>query len=184
MATNANVTSVEAIDAFRTALLVYLSKARPVLEDACDEVQRMRQWLQFSQRVHWENEMRKRTRALENAQQALFSQSIGNLRDPGMAEKIAVTKAKRALVEAEEKLQAVKRWARDFDHLVAPMVKQLESLRTVMVNDMPKSAAHLSQIVKTLDAYANVSAGSGAAPASEATLPATDSEAAKGAPAA
>ena len=36
----ANVSSVDAIDLFRAALLVYLSKAKPVLEDACDEVSR------------------------------------------------------------------------------------------------------------------------------------------------
>ena len=176
MATNANVTSVEAIAAFRAALLVYVSKAKPVLEDACDEVARMRQWLQMSQRVHWENEVRKRTRILENAQQALFSQNIGNIRDPGMAEKMAVTKAKRALGEADEKLLAVKRWNREFDHLAAPMVKQFESLRTTLANDMPKAALQLGHIVKTLDAYANVSPGgvAGAMPESEPVAPADD----------
>ena len=169
MATNANVTSVEAIAAFRAALLVYVSKAKPVLEDACDEVTRMRIWLQSSQRVHWENEVRKRTRILENAQQALFSSNVANLREPGMAEKMAVTKAKRALNEADEKLQAVKRWNREFDHLAAPMVKQFESLRTTLANDMPKAATQLGQIVKTLDAYANVSPSgvAGVMPASE-----------------
>ena len=179
MATNANVTSTEAIAAFRAALLVYVSKAKPVLEDACDEVTRMRMWLQSSQRVHWENEVRKRTRILENAQQALFSQSIGSLRDPGMAEKMAVTKAKRALVEADEKLQAVKRWNREFDHLAAPMVKQFESLRTTLANDMPKAATQLGQIVKTLDAYANVSPGgvAGAMPASEPSAATDDTPA-------
>ena len=174
----ANVTSTEAIAAFRSALVVYLSKAKPVLEDACDEVARMRIWLQSSQRVHWENEVRKRTRILENAQQALFSQSIGSLRDPGMAEKMAVTKAKRALVEADEKLQAVKRWNREFDHLAAPMVKQFESLRTTLANDMPKAATQLGQIVKTLDAYANVSPGGVAS-----AMPASDPAAADDAPA-
>jgi hypothetical protein len=159
MATNANVTSVDAIDSFRAALLVYVSKAKPVLEDACDEASRMRQWLQHSQRVHWENEVRKRTRILENAQQALLSANIANLREPGMAEKNAVTKAKRALTEAEDKLLAVKRWNRDFDQLAGPLVKQLETLRTTLVNDLPKAAAHLSQVVKTLEAYANVAPG-------------------------
>src|SRR4051812_2935143 len=100
----AHVSSVDAIDLFRAALLVYVSKAKPVLEDACDEVSRMRQWLQTTQRIHCENEVRKRTRALENAQQALLSANIANLRAEGMAEKAAVTKAKRALAEAEEKL--------------------------------------------------------------------------------
>ena len=156
MATNANVTSVESIDAFRAALLVYLSKARPVLEDACDEASRTRQWLQQAQRVHWENEVRKRTRLLENAQQSLFSANVANLREPGLAEKNAVLRAKRALAEAEDKLKCVKRWTRDFDQQVGPLVKQLEQLRTTLVNDMPKAAVYLSQVVKTLDAYANV----------------------------
>lgn len=156
----AKVTSVDAIDSFRAALLVYLSKARPVLEDACDEASRTRQWLQTSQRIHWENEVRKRTRILENAQQALLSANIANLREPGMAEKNAVTKAKRALTDAEDKLKCVKRWTRDFDQQVAPLVKQLEQLRTTLVNDMPKAAVHLSQVVKTLDAYANVAPSS------------------------
>jgi hypothetical protein len=179
MATNANVTSTEAIDGFRVALLVYASKAKPVLEDACDEVARMRQWLQMSQRVHWENEVRKRTRILDNAQQALFSSNIANLRDPGMAEKMAVAKAKRALTEADEKLQTVKRWNREFDHLAAPMVKHFESLRTALANDMPKAAAQLSNIVKTLDAYANVSPGgvAGALPASEPSATSGDTPA-------
>lgn len=177
MATQANITSVEALEAFRNAIVIYASKAKPALEDACDEVARMRQWLQHSQRVHCENEVRKRTRAFENAQQALFSSNVANLREPGMAEKAAVTKAKRALVEAEEKLQRVKQWNRDFEHLVAPMVKQLEQLRTALANDMPKAAAHLSQLVKTLDAYANVAPG-GTAPA-PATPPAETEPAAE-----
>ena len=163
----ANVSSVDAIDMFRAALLVYVSKAKPVLEDACDEVSRTRQWLQTSQRIHWENEVRKRTRILENAQQALFSASIANLHDQGMAEKAAVTKAKRALTDAEDKLRRVKRWNMDFDQHVGPLVKQLEQLRTVLANNLPKAAVHLSQAVKTLDAYANVapsSAGIATAP--------------------
>jgi hypothetical protein len=178
----ANVSSVDAIDLFRAALLVYVSKARPVIEDACDEVSRTRQWLQTSQRIHWENEVRKRTRILENAQQALLSANIANLRDPGLAEKLAVTKARRALVEAEDKLKNVRRWSRDFDQFVGPLVKQLEQVRTVLANDMPKGAVHLSQVVKVLDAYANVAPSSaGVATASiasntdEASAPAPES---------
>ena len=182
MPEQAHVSSVDAIDQFRAALLVYVSKARPVIEDACDEVSRTRQWLQTSQRTHWENEVRKRTRILENAQQALLSANIANLRDPGMAEKLAVTKAKRALTEAEEKLKHVRRWNRDFDQHVGPLVKQLEQVRTILANDMPKAAVYLSQAVKTLDAYANVapsSAGIATAPIStnEERTPSAESSA-------
>jgi hypothetical protein len=50
----------------------------------------------------------------------------------------------------------VKRWPLEFDHRVQPLVTELEGLRTMMANDMPKAAAHLAQVIKTLDAYANV----------------------------
>jgi hypothetical protein len=152
----AHVTSTEAIESFRANLINYLSKTRPVLEDACDEVVRTRVWLQQDRRVHWENQLRKRTRELEDANQALYSARLSNLREPTMAEQNAVLRAKRALTEAEEKLRKIKRWLIEFDHLVGPLVKQLEQLRTMLGNDMPKAVLYLAQALKTLDAYANV----------------------------
>jgi hypothetical protein len=166
----AHVTSTEAIETFRANLINYLAKTRPVLEDACDEVVRTRVWLQQDRRIHWENQLRKRTRDLENANQALYSARLANLREPTMAEQNAVLRAKRALTEAEEKLQKIKRWMIEFDHLAGPMVKQLEQLRTMLGNDMPKAAIYLAQVLKTLDAYANVvpTATVSAAPTGEA----------------
>ncbi|HWN97382.1 MAG TPA: hypothetical protein VNT99_20285, partial [Methylomirabilota bacterium] len=148
-----------AIELFRANLIAYVGKARPVLEDACDEVFRTRQWLQQDRRVHWENQLRKRRKALEEAEQALFAARLGNLREATSAEVAAVTRAKRAFNEAEEKLRLVKRWTLEFDNRVQPLVKELEGLRTLLANDMPKAAAHLAQVIKTLDAYAGVKLG-------------------------
>jgi hypothetical protein len=159
MADRAHVTSVDAIELFRANLLAYLGKARPVLEDACDEVFRTRQWLQHDRRTHWENQLKRRRKILEEAEQALFGARISNLREPTSAETAAVTRAKRALNDAEEKLRLVKRWTMEFDNRVQPLVKELEGLRTMLANDMPKAAAHLAQVIKTLDAYAGVKPG-------------------------
>jgi hypothetical protein len=81
----ANVTSVEALKAFRASLIIYVSKARPALEEVSADVQRMRSWLENDQRTHWENQLRRRLKVLEQAQQALFSAKIGNLREPRQA---------------------------------------------------------------------------------------------------
>ena len=156
MAERAHVSSVEAIELFRANLIAYLGKTRPVLEDACDEALRVRQWLQHDRRIHWENQLRRRRKILEEAEQSLFSARLGNLREPTSAELAAVTRAKRAFDEAEEKLRLVKRWTMEFDNRVQPLVKELEGLRTLLANDMPKAAAHLSKVIQTLDAYANV----------------------------
>ena len=75
MAERAFVTSTEAIEAFRAALIVYMNKARLLLEEACDDVLRLRVWLQNDRRLHWENEVRRRGKKLEAAQLILVTAS-------------------------------------------------------------------------------------------------------------
>ena len=166
----AHVSSSDAIASFRASIISYVGRTRPIVEDVCDDVMRMRQWLEQDRRVHWENEVRRRTRDLENANQALYSARLSNLRDVTSAEQAAVLRARRALTVAEEKVRVVKRWTREFDHRIGPLVKQLEQLRTMLSNDMPKAALHLAQLLKLIDAYAQV-APTGAA--SEGTEPVT-----------
>lgn len=166
MSQRAHVTSTDAIEAFRARLIVYLTKVRPLVEDACDDVFRTREWLEHDRRLHWENQVRRRTRELESARQALHTVRLANLRETSAAEQAAVQRARRALSEAEEKLRLVKRWTMDFDHRVGPLVKQLEQLRTMLSNDAPKAAAYLAEVLQRLADYSGV-----AAPASGPVAP-------------
>ena len=68
MPERAHVTSVDALEAFRANLIVYLSKARPTLEEVSADVQRTRGWLEGEQRTYWESELRRRSQALQEAQ--------------------------------------------------------------------------------------------------------------------
>jgi hypothetical protein len=178
MSQRAIVTSVEAIEAFRATLIVYLSKARPTLEEVSSDVLRMRSWLENDQRTHWEGEMRRRTKDLEAAQQALFSAKLGTLRTESSAEHLAVHRARRALDEADQKLRILKRWNRDFDGRVQPLVKQMEKLHTVLSNDMVKAAAYLAETVKTLAAYADKAPPPSLATVAPAGAPSTSAPAA------
>ncbi|HEY5914682.1 MAG TPA: hypothetical protein VJA21_29175 [Verrucomicrobiae bacterium] len=154
MAEKAEVRSLEAIEAFRSRLIVYVSQARPALEEASAEVTRVRSWLEGEQRAHWENQIRRRTKELDQARQALFSGRLGMLRREGSAEQLAFHRAKRELEEAEGKLRAVKRWAREFENRVQPLLKQTEKLHTVLAHDMVNAVGYLTQAINTLAAYA------------------------------
>jgi len=156
MPDRAHVTSVDALEAFRSNLIVYLSKARPTLEEVSSDVQRMRGWLDGEQRMYWENEFRRRSRALQEAQAALFSSRLSRMREPSAAEQMAVQRTKRALDEAEAKLRVLKQWNRVFDNRVDPLVKQMEKLHTVLAHDMVKAVAFLAQAINTLQAYAEI----------------------------
>ena len=164
MPERAHVTSVEALESFRASLILYVSKARPTLEEVSADVVRTRLWLQNDQRTHWENQVRRRAKTLEQAQEALSSARMSHLREASTTEQMAVHRAKRALEEAEAKLKQLKQWNREFDSRVEPLVKQLEKLHNVLANDMLLAGAYLAQAIDTLAAYADIAPPS-AAPA-------------------
>jgi hypothetical protein len=165
MPDRARVTSVEALEAFRASLIIYLSKARPALEEISSDVQRMRGWLETDQRSHWMNEVRRRSQVLQEAQQALFSAKLSTFREAGSVEQLMVHRAKRALDEADAKLRVVKQWNRVFDNQTAPLVKQMEKLHTVLTHDMVQAVAYLSQAINTLEAYADLAPPAATGPA-------------------
>src|SRR5437868_2084541 len=110
MAQQAKVTSVEAIEAFRANLIVYLSKARPALEEVTSEVARTRQWLTHDQRRFWQQELKQRHKKLERLQAELFGAMMSKLTDVSAAQQLAVRRAQESVREAEAKLQMLKHW--------------------------------------------------------------------------
>ena len=168
-----HVTSVEALEEFRAKLIIYQAKARAALEDVSADVTHTRLWIENEQRIRWESEVRRRAKALEQAQQELFGSRISTLREESSTEQMAVQRAKRAFDEADAKLRLLKKWNRDFGSHVEPLVKQLEKLHTFLTHDMVLAAAYLAEAVKTLEAYAELSSSAAtpapAAPASAAS---------------
>jgi len=169
MPPKARVGSLEAIETFRSDLVVYMAQARSALEEISGEVVHTRVWLEDDQRAHWEREMRRRSRVLEEAQAALFSAKISKFSDGVSLEQLAVQKARRAVQECEIKMRTLKKWGRDFEGTVQPLLKQVEKLHTILSNDLVKALAELAHIISTLSAYAQggaapAAAGSEAAP--------------------
>ncbi|MDB6059198.1 MAG: hypothetical protein JWO95_3042 [Verrucomicrobiales bacterium] len=152
----ANISSVEALDTFRAALVLYLSKARPTLDEINAEVVRLRVWLESDRRIFWEKQARRCALKLEEAKQSVFSAEMSRLRESTSAERTAVTKAQRDLAEAEAKLASVKKWVSDFESRVSPLAKQLERMQSFLSSGLPRAHAHLTESIRTLEAYANV----------------------------
>jgi len=173
MSGQAKITSVEALESFRAKLIIFLTQARSVLEEVSSEMSRTRQWLQNDQRAHWENELRRRERRLEEARQELFNASLASIQTGTTALlQLTVQRAQRAVLEAETKLRCLKRWDNELNDRSAPLMKQIEQLQGFLGADMTRAVAFLDQALKALEAYQNVglaagASGSGAAPAGE-----------------
>lgn len=157
MAEAVTVRSVDAVEQFRRKLLVFVAKAKPLVSDTFDDVCRTRDWLQTDRRLHWENQLRRRKQALQEAEEKYFGARLSTLREVTSAELMAVRRAKAAVEAAEEKLRVIKRWTAEFEHSVWPLLKQLEQLETSVTQDLPKACRFLADIVKALDAYRDAS---------------------------
>jgi DNA repair exonuclease SbcCD ATPase subunit len=158
MAEQARVSSIEALEALRATLIVFLERAYRSLDEVFDEIRRTRSWVQQDQRHHWELELRKRNRALDAAEQELLTARLSNLRDNIKHQQDMVRKAKAAVADGEEKLRNTKLWTRDFPHEVDPLARRLEGLRHYLDHDLPKAIAYLLQAQQTLAGYAEISA--------------------------
>lgn len=156
MAEQAKVTSIDALETFRVALISFLTDSRRSLEEVTDAVRRTRSWLEQEQRPYWESQIRARNRVLQEIEAELFGAKLSPLRDVSAKQQEAVRRARRAVEEAEIRLRNVKKWVRDYDSVVEPLNKRLEGLRHFLDTDMLKALAYLVRAQKTLEGYANV----------------------------
>jgi hypothetical protein len=174
VADRANVTSVEALENFRANLLVYIDKVGITLDEIDDAVKRMRVWVQTEQPEFWRKEIKRLTRALEDAEQALFSSRLSASREPSAQERLNVNKLRRALRNADEKLKVTKKWARNYDSIVEPMAKKLDLVRFMTTQRLPQGTQFLHQAAEALHAYAETAVAARAATNKPATSSATD----------
>ena len=151
MSDQAKITSVEAIQAFRSLLVVYLAQMRPALDEITGEVHRTRSWLEDDRKRYWFQEMRTRGRKLEDARQELFTASLSN--EGTSFQQMAVQRAQRAMREVEGKLAVIKKWDRDLENKTSPLVKQMEQLQGFLTVEMERAVAYLDQALTALAAY-------------------------------
>lgn len=148
------VHSIEALERFRSALVVYQEKAMAVLHEIGYEVGRTRRWVQDERLGFWKAEIRRIERSLDDAEQQLFRAELSEFRDTPSAEQRQVRRLREAKRAAEEKLRTTESWAREFETRVGPLVKPVERLRSEL-EGVSHAIHSLSGMIKALEDYAN-----------------------------
>ena len=154
MSEQAKVSSIDALEAFRADLIQYTDKARVALEDAEGQARRMRTWLDVDRSGHWTRQMKQRTHRLDQAEAELYNVNLTSPRDSHVVQKMAVARAKRDIEEAEEKLRKLKHWRQIFDNRVTPLLRQMDPMLFIVGQHLPKGVHALTEMIKTLQAYA------------------------------
>ncbi len=175
MKPGAHLASTESLDAFRAELAEFIADANRALDGITDDVRRVRLWLENDRRPHWERELRQRLRRRERAEQELFQARLSAMKQDLSLQQMQLRHASEAVREAEEKLRALKRWQRDFDPKVAPLLRPIERLREHVGRTLPRGLASLHRAAETLEAYRAGSVPPAAAPDVSDTPPAPES---------
>ena len=155
MQERAQITSIEAIEAFRIGLIAYREKACSAIDEADTAIQRFKDWVRHDRKVHWQNEVRIRGQAFEEARQAWFASRLVEQRTSGTRE-VAYKRARQSLREAEAKLAVVKRWGQACDSRIDPLARQVDAMHKLLGGDVARSIAYLGQVAGTLGDYAGL----------------------------
>lgn len=152
----AHVSSIDALEDFRAKLIVYLSKAKRVLDDVRQEIVGTRIWLQTDRQIHWKHELKKRGHRLAQAEQELLSARLSGHPSAIQDRRMAVQRARASVAEAEQSMTRVRSWLRQYDTQVESRLKAVNQLRQVLNQDMRKATAFLETAGKTLAEYASL----------------------------
>lgn len=153
MKPGAHLTSSESLDHFRVALAEFITDASRALDTYTDDVRRTKLWLENDRLPHWERELRRRLRHRERAEQELFQARLSSAKRDLSLQQMQLRHAADAVHQAEEKIRAIKRWQRDFDPKIAPLLRPIERLRDFVGRNLPQGLLSLRQAATILEAY-------------------------------
>lgn len=164
MSDQVQISSIDALEAFRADLIQYISRARVALEDMEGDVRRTQTWLDTDRTQHWGSQLKHWTKMLHQAEQELYSANLTSPQASNAFQKMAVLKARRKVDEAEEKLMVLKKWRQTFENRTTPLLRQLDPMFHLLGQHLPKGVFALGESIKALQAYSEKGTPAPAAP--------------------
>ncbi len=153
----ARINSIEVIAELKGALRQFAQTASTALNETEAEIQHTLNWLESDQKNHWQRQVRRFAERVHQAKEALRSKKLlqpdHHSRFSTAEEEKNLARAKRALDEAERKLQITRRWAIDLKKHAVECKGRLQPLVRLIEALIPKASIRLDNLTKSLDAY-------------------------------
>lgn len=156
------VDSIDAIKAFKIALIKFAETGMIALAAAEGEVHRTLLWLQLEQPAHWASQLRKRQEDLVRANEtfrakAMFKDASGRTPDTTQEQK-AVQLCKRRIEEAEQKIAAVKKYRMKLEKEFQNYKGGVQRFSAAVQSDIPRATERLERVFEQLDSYVALAA--------------------------
>jgi hypothetical protein len=163
---SAHVQSVQHLEDFQAALAAFGQQAREAMCSLALEIRRARDWVD-DQYARWQAEVRRCEEDVFKARQELARKRmmrIGDRRPDTTEEEVALAKAVYRLNHAEEKKANCKAWILKLPDAIEEYEGQAKPMDQVLESGLPRMLAYLDRKIDILEAYADLSPTTQAAP--------------------
>jgi hypothetical protein len=157
----ANITSTDAVRAFKLAMERYEAEVRDIAVQLHLEVRRAIDWIEHDRTLYWPNQMRKASDALAAARAELERQELAIRQSDKRSAtdaKIAFEAARRRLRLTEEKVRAVRKWRVAAKREADDFLGEVARLTNYLDGEFPRAVAALERMAGALDKYTGVAA--------------------------
>ncbi len=166
MAERASVGSVEALRAFKPAVIKFAELTQAALSTAESSATRTLDWIVHDQHPRLKREARQLQEEVTRARTRMISRM-----DPGqdnpqpkVDDRLAVDAAKRKLRAVEERIEQTRRWARQLQRAVEEYRGSVSQLGWYVRGELGQAVGALDQMSDILDSYAQIGKPSTATP--------------------
>ena len=156
MSNSARIESPEILKEFRNHLVKFEGRCRQAAYEAKADTQQVLHWIQHDQHQHWKHEFRKREELLLRARSAYLLARHGatHLRKPSwIEEERAMKRAEARKIEAEQKLETVKRWAGMLEQRTEKLMGPISNLSVTLDTTVPLALSRLDSMIQNLEEY-------------------------------
>ncbi|MCA9075013.1 MAG: hypothetical protein KDA93_08275 [Planctomycetaceae bacterium] len=172
---NARVTDITAVRAFKVALVEFEEEASSTLEMMQMQLHRLVEWVEHEQPAYWTKQIQIGFEKVSQARTALSTcqmRTVAGRRPACIEEKQALAKAKQRLQYCQEMIPRVKRWSVKLTEESDEFRGRTAAFARVVETDLPRMIALIERTAAALERYAEVAN----TPLEESTPPTSSSE--------
>jgi len=154
---SAKITSIDAVENFRLALLKFNDNASRALMSIDEQTKKALHWREHEAPTEWQMRIRICHEEVARARSALdtcMMKKVGDYRPSCMEEKQALKAAQNKLAHAQGMLEVIRLWTGRIRQACDDYRGGVMGLRTTLDIRVPETLAILSRTVRALDAYA------------------------------
>jgi len=152
----ARVYSIEAIEAFRVALLKFQQRVEDALVGLDGQMRRAVDWIEHDRPAHWRTLAKEADARIHEAKLDLercLIYRVAEERPSCREERANLKKAQARRDYCRAKIERVRHWKRNMHHQLYEYQGRISKLNRLLEHDIPQARAALQHILRQLESY-------------------------------